>query len=253
MRLYQRNRQIEENLKISCALEFSNALLISSETDGKQMLTKIDIISDPNCPFCALGVLQLQKAMREMSVNAPLQWHPFLINPHAPPEGLDIRENLKNKYGIGEAEIEAQFDRFKMQGEALGFDYEYPPGKKVYPSDRAHEFVAWAPDNKKTESYFALMRKFFSESKSFYDLEVLGETARELGLDERAARLAIESGEFAEQVSHEVQYWQAQGIQGVPSFIFNDQYFLSGAIGVEGFKQAFLQIDEAEKQGTGSK
>lgn len=211
------------------------------------MITHIDIISDPNCPFCALGVLQLQKALEETGQSAAhLKWHPFLINPHLPPEGIDARENLKAKYGMSAADIEAGFDRFKMQGEAFGFEYNYPDGKRVYPSDRAHQLVAWVPEDLKTEAYFALMAEFFTKSNSFYELDVLAEVANKLGLDGNEARRVIESGEYADSVNEQVKYWQQQGVQGVPSFVMNDTYFLSGAIGVEGFKNVFAQIQEQE-------
>ncbi len=207
------------------------------------MIYQIDMISDPNCPFCALGYLQLQKALEDMGEqNVHLKWHPYFINPNLSPEGKDVRENLKEKYGMEDATIEAAFDRFKMQGEALGFEYDYPEGKRVYPSDRAHQLVAWMPEDLRSKAELALMQKFFTESKNFHDVDVLVEVVVELGLDGDEAKQVIENGYFAEEVERNVSYWQQQGVEGVPSFIFNEKYFLSGAIGVHGFKNVFQQI-----------
>ncbi len=210
---------------------------------NKPFINQIDLISDPNCPFCALGFLQLQKALHDMGeANTNLKWHPFLINPHLTAEGMDIRENLKAKYKMDDAAIEASFDRFKIEGAALGFEYNYPAGKRVYPSDRAHQLIAFAPEDRRSQTHMALMRRFFTQSENFYDLDILEDVANEIGLDGQAARQAIQSGTNAQKVANEISYWQQQGIEGVPSFIFNNKYYLSGAIGVDGFKNVIQQF-----------
>lgn len=211
------------------------------------MLQQIDIISDPNCPFCALGFLQLTKALEETEQShVQIRWHPFLINPHLTPEGMDIRENLKHKYAMSDADIEASFDRFEMMGEPFGFKFTYPKDKRVYPSQRAHELLAFVPEDVRSQANLALMRKFFTESKNFYDLDVLRDVALELGLDADEAAHAIETGQNQQIVADEIQYWQSQGVGGVPGFIVNEKYFISGAIGVDGFKNMFQQLKASE-------
>lgn len=200
---------------------------------------RIDIISDISCPFCAIGYLQLDAALKELDVKAEIHWHPYDINPAVGDDGLDLRENLNRKYGHDEAACESMFANIVSMGAPFGYKFNYPKGKKAYSSLKGHQLLKWAANSgKQTELKFALFNAFFRDGLNYADTAVLIGIVRDLGLDEVAARAALENETFAKDVNDEIAYWQAQGVSGVPTMIFNQKFATSGAQGVENFKRA---------------
>ena len=140
---------------------------------------------------------------------------------------------------------ENNFANFTKNGAALGFEFNYPKGKRAYPSIRGHQLIHWVQSEggDATPLKMALLNAFFRDGKNYYDIDALVDVATSVGLDETQARAVLEDARFEATVRAEIESWQQRGITGVPSIIFNDKYLVSGAQGVEAFKEMLAEIE----------
>lgn len=213
---------------------------------------RIDLVSDVVCPWCVIGYLRLQRALAAYAeqLETSLHWHPFELNPQMPAEGQNLREHLAEKYGTTlQQSIEAR-QRLTDLGADLGFTFNYSADMRMHNTFDAHQLLHWAhPYEKQTELSLRLFADFFGERKDVSDRNVLADAAQATGLNRDEALQVLENQTYAQEVRTQEQQITAQGIQGVPLFIFNREHGISGAQEVEIFKQQFQQI--IDEQGAG--
>lgn len=206
---------------------------------------RIDLVSDVVCPWCVIGYLRLQRALADFAdrFEASVHWHPFELNPQMPPEGQNLREHLAEKYGTTpQQSIEAR-QRLTDLGADLGFAFNYSDDMRMYNTFDAHQLLHWShPYEKQTALSLRLFQDFFAERKDVSDRNVLADAAEAVGLNREEALQVMEDQAYAQDVRAQEQQILAQGIQGVPLFIFNREYGISGAQEVETFKQQLQQI-----------
>jgi len=204
---------------------------------------KIDFVSDIACPWCAIGLSSLQRALERLgdTVDAQIVMHPFELNPQMGPGGESIVAYLGKKYGRTPEQIAETQAMIRERGAEVGFTFG--PREHVYNTFDAHRLLHWAGlEGKQLPLKLALLRAYHGEGRDPSDHDVLVAAAQSVGLDAAKAREVLQSGAYADAVRAEERQSQAMGIQSVPSIIFNDRYLVTGGQPVEAFEQAIGQI-----------
>ncbi|MBN3809616.1 DsbA family oxidoreductase [Paraburkholderia sp. Ac-20347] len=211
---------------------------------------QIDFISDIACPWCAIGLSSLQRALANLgdSVEARMTIHPFELNPDMGADGESIVEYLGKKYGRTPEQIAETQEAIRERGESVGFTFG--PRTRIYNTFDAHRLLFWARlEGRQVSLKMALLRAYHGEGQDMSDHAVLVAVAQSVGLDAGKAREVLETGAYADEVRGEEQQAQAMGIQSVPAIVFNEQYLISGGQPVETFENAIRQIlAEAAKE-----
>lgn len=211
---------------------------------------QIDFISDIACPWCAIGLSSLQRALANLgdSVEARMTVHPFELNPDMGPDGESIVEYLGKKYGRTPEQIAETQEAIRERGESVGFTFG--PRTRIYNTFDAHRLLFWARlEGRQVSLKMALLRAYHGEGQDMSDHAVLVAVAQSVGLDAGKAREVLETGAYADEVRGEEQQAQAMGVQSVPAIVFNEQYLISGGQPVETFENAIRQIlAEAAKE-----
>jgi predicted DsbA family dithiol-disulfide isomerase len=210
-------------------------------------LMKIEVVSDIACPWCAVGVHSLDKALAAIGDDfaVELSFQPFELNPDMPAEGADTIAYLGAKYGIDEAQIRRNQQAIRERGAAVGFTFG--ERARVWNTFDAHRLLHWAAlEGQQGELKRALLQAYHGEGRNPGSREVLLDVAAQLGLDVERAAQVIDSDEFAADVRAEQHQWLQAGINSVPAVVVNRKHLISGAQPPEVFEQALRQIAAAE-------
>ncbi len=207
---------------------------------------KIDLWTDVVCPWCLIGSALLDQAIAGLpeDVSVEVENHPFYLDPNTPPEGYDVGEMLSAKYGREPKEI---WSRAEEQARLSGIDLDLSKQPRTFPTQKAHTVVRLArPKGTQHELANAIAAAYFLEHRQVNDDAVLADIAAEYGFTREEALGDMRDPRELEQ-SHQLAIWAAQqGIQGVPFFIFDGKFALSGAQPQEVFEAAFRKVlDEA--------
>ena len=209
------------------------------------MKHRLDIafVSDVACPWCAIGLASLDRALARLDgeVEAALHVEPFELNPDMGPEGAEVVPYLARKYGRTPEQVAQGQARIRERGAAVGFSF----GNRahVWNTFDAHRMLHWAGlEGRAVELKRALLRAYHGEGRNPGAKEVLVELAAEVGLDAARAKAIVESDEFTSEVRERERYWLRQGVSGVPFVVVNGSYALEGAQAPEAFEQALRQI-----------
>ncbi|MGB3725630.1 MAG: DsbA family oxidoreductase [Glaciecola sp.] len=205
----------------------------------------IDIVSDVSCPWCIIGYQALQQALENIKddVSASITWRPFELNPNMPEQGQEINEHLAQKYGIDQAQVDANRETIKQRGLSVGYEFGHRGGGRIYNTFNAHRLLHWAhTQNKQTELKLALFDLYFKQAGNPSDNAQLLKTAEQVGLNVDDAAQVLNSNMFNDQVREEQQHYQARGISSVPAVIINNKHLISGGQPVDVFEKALLHI-----------
>ena len=207
---------------------------------------KIDFVSDVACPWCAVGLNALERALERIGPEIPVELHfqPFELNPTMVAGGADAAEYLRAKYGMSAEQLAANRETIRERGAAVGFDFG--ERVRVWNTFDAHRLLHWAalegPADQQRKLKHALLRAYHGEGRNPGAPDVLLELAAEVGLDPERARKILASDEFTAEVRASEQHWQQLGIHSVPSVIVNDRHLIQGGQPPEVFEQALRQI-----------
>ena len=205
---------------------------------------KIDFVSDVSCPWCAVGLKSLEAALARVGseVEAELHFQPFELNPQMAPEGEEIAEHLKNKYGAS-LDLTRSQEALKARGDAVGFHFDFQKRGRIYNTFDAHRLLHWAESEGKQHALkSALFDAYFTRGQNPSDHEVLIGVATCVGLDEKRAREILASDEFAAEVRERERFYTQAGIHSVPAVIINDRHLIQGGQPPEVFEQALRQL-----------
>ena len=204
---------------------------------------KIEFVSDIACPWCAVGLYSLERALAALGseITVELSFQPFELNPDMPPEGADMVQHLSAKYGTDAAQIRRNQQVIRERGAAVGFTFG--ERARVWNTFDAHRLLHWAAhEGRQRELKRALLRAYLGEGRNPGSRDVLLDLAPRCGLDaERAARI-LDSDEYAAEVRADEQRWLRSGINSVPSVVVDGRYLIQGAQSPEEFEQALRQI-----------
>jgi predicted DsbA family dithiol-disulfide isomerase len=220
----------------------------------------IDFVSDVSCPWCVIGLKALDQALAKVStdITAEMRFQPFELNPKMGADGQDITEHITEKYGMSEAQVNANRENIRARGAALGFTFSMGDAKngdsdsrgrsRIYNTFDAHRLLHWAELEdlgKQRALKEALFTAYFTDGQSPASHEVLVQLASEAGLSAERAREILTSDEFATDVREREQHYLGQGIHSVPAIIINNRHLISGGQPAEVFEQALRQIAAA--------
>lgn len=203
----------------------------------------IDFVSDVACPWCAVGLNALERALEKIGPALPVELHfrPFELNPQMGPEGEDVAEHLARKYGLSPAQLAQSRGVLHERGAAVGF--HFGPRDRIWNTFDAHRLLHWAGLNgRQRELKHALLQAYHGRGENPGDPAVLLRLADEVGLDVEEARSLLASGRYADEVRAEEQRWQELGIHSVPSVIIDGQHLIQGGQPAEVFEQALRQL-----------
>jgi predicted DsbA family dithiol-disulfide isomerase len=205
---------------------------------------KIDFVSDVACPWCAVGLNSLERALERIEgIDVELHFRPFELNPRMEREGEDAAEHLTRKYGLTPQQLERNRAMIRQRGADVGF--EFGDRTRVWNTFDAHRLLHWAGlEGRQRELKHALLQAYHGRGESPGAHEVLLKLAGEVGLDVERARDVLESGRYAAEVRAEERHWQELGIQSVPSVIVNGRHLIQGGQPPEVFERALRQLAE---------
>ena len=208
-------------------------------------LLKIDVFTDVVCPWCIVGSARLDNAIAALpdDVEVVVENHPFYLDANTPKDGVDVGEMLRSKYGKDPKEM---WERVESEARKAGVEMDLSKQPRMFPTAKAHTITRLAkPLGIQHELANAIANAYFLEHRQIYDDNVLADIAVSFGFDRGDALDAMnDENELAitEKLATDAA---AQGIRGVPFFVFGEKYALSGAQPDEVFAQALAQtIDE---------
>lgn len=213
----------------------------------KQAL-RIDFVSDVACPWCAVGLNSLERALQAVAGEIPVELHfqPFELNPTMAAEGVDADEYLKAKYGMGDEQLARNRAAIREHGAAVGFDFG--DRVRVWNTFDAHRLLHWAGlhsvDAQRALKH-AMLLAYHGKGLNPSDPHLLARLAGDAGLDALEAVAVLSEGRYAEEVRKAEIEWQRAGIQSVPSIVINRQHLIQGGQSPEVFEQALRQIADS--------
>ncbi|WP_127109721.1 DsbA family oxidoreductase [Pararhodobacter zhoushanensis] len=210
------------------------------------MSTKLDIFSDPVCPWCYIGKARLERAL-EQRPDHPLiiEWHPFMLNPTMPPEGMDRREYLQAKFGPPDEVVRVHLP-IVQACEELGLPLELEKMERNPSTLNAHRLIHWAGlEGHQNAVVSALFRANFAEGRDIGDRDTLLDIAERTGMDRAVTARLLDSDADADDIRARDADIRARGLQGVPAFILGRQYVLNGAQPVDTWLNILDQLAAA--------
>ncbi|WP_336491229.1 DsbA family oxidoreductase [Methylobacterium nigriterrae] len=206
------------------------------------MRLTISVFSDVICPWCYLGKRRLERALDQLGLgeSTTVEWLPFELNPDMPAEGIERFIYRARKFGAERsADLDAQMTEL---GRAEGIAFAFDRMPRTPNTRKAHMLIAAARQQGRGDALVeALFRAYFEEGRDVGEEKVLLDVAEEVGLDRQAALAALGSLELrALIVSVEAQAAEMQ-ISGVPFFIVDQQWAVSGAQTAQQWVAAFRQ------------
>ena len=207
---------------------------------------KIDIVSDVICPWCYLGKRRLELALEQLdgTIGAIVSWHPFQLEPEAPAEGFNAFDHLAAKFGSRDA-VKAAWQRLTSLGAEVGLAYDFEATKVVPNTLDAHRLIHWAGQeglDVQNRLVDLLFKANFEDGLDVGKPAVLVRMAREAGMDGAVVEKLLASDADRAETRQQIAGMSRMGVSGVPFFIFENSYAVSGAQPVEAFVQAMTEI-----------
>jgi len=211
-------------------------------------IIKIDYVSDIACPWCAVGLGNLNKAIAQLSdtVDFEVHFRPFELNPNMPKGGQDAIEHLIEKYDLTIEQVKANQSNIRAKALEAGFEFHAEGRKRVYNTFDAHRLLYWAAKEYDLQKQAALKKEllvtYFCLAVNLDDQKNLLDAVIRAGLDHQRAQEILGGDTFINEVRGEELAYTNAGIHSVPAIILNDQYLLQGAQPTESFTNAFEQL-----------
>lgn len=199
----------------------------------------IEIYSDVICPWCFIGKRRLERAMAQRpSLDITIDWRAFQLNPWMPAEGMERKAYLEAKFGSRDAA--RVYDGIKRVGEGEGIDFRFDRIPRTPNTLSAHRLIRMAGAQQKQDAVVeALFQAYFINGRDIGSIDSLAEIAGEAGLDRDEIRRSLADEGDLQVVRAEDARARQMGIQGVPCFIVDRSYAVSGAQEPEYFLPVF--------------
>jgi len=215
---------------------------------------KVDIWSDVVCPFCYLGKRKLEKALEQFSHkdNVEVEWHSYQLDPdviYTP--GMNIHEYLAGRKAVSIEDTKQMHGKMAERVKELGLHYDFD---HIIPANTfdAHRLIHFAKSKGLQDlAEERLFHAYFSEGKNIANKATLVSLGIEIGLEKASIESMLKGDEFTEDVKRDLYDAHSIGIQGVPYFVFNEKYAISGAQSSEMFLGALTttwkEMHESDK------
>ena len=206
-------------------------------------MTRLDIFSDPVCPWCYVGKANLDRALAQHPDHPfQIQWHPFQLNPDMPPEGVAKRAYLEEKFG-GKARVDAVHDRLREVAHAAGVDMNPDRPQRMPNTLNAHRLIHWAGiEGVQSPVVTALMRAYWVEGRDIGDPDTLADIAAENGMDRDTTLRLLQSDADADDIQSRDRDARHKGVNAVPTFLIARHYVVSGAQPTETWEKVIAEL-----------
>jgi len=207
---------------------------------------KVEIWSDIMCPFCYIGKRHFEAALKQFP-NAEaitVEWKSFQLDPTIPTmaERVDVYQYLADKKGMTLEQSKAMHQNVIQMAKNAGLDYNFDIAV-VGNSKDAHRLIQFAKTKGLgDQAEEALFKAYFTDGRNMSDLNDLVEIGTSIGLKSDELTAVLESEAFAYEMMQDIQEAQNIGVQGVPFFVFDRKYAISGAQPVEAFLQTLEKV-----------
>ncbi|MHC0052877.1 DsbA family oxidoreductase [Actibacterium sp. D379-3] len=193
-------------------------------------MIKLDILSDPICPWCYIGKTNLDRALAERPGHPfTIEWHPFQLNPEMPPEGADRRSYLEAKFG-GKQQAVAVYSRIAEAAEEAGLMINFAAIERTPNTLNAHRLIHWAGiEGCQTPVVSFLFEAYFEKGLDIGDTDVLVQIAERAEMDGAIIRRLLNGDADADQIRARDAHARERGVTGVPTFIVADKHAVVGA------------------------
>ena len=210
-------------------------------------MIKLDILSDPICPWCLIGKANLDRALTAHPDHPfQVEWHPFQLNPDMPAGGMDRREYLETKFG-GRDNAVAVYARIAESAEAAGVKIDFEGIARTPNTLDAHRLIHWAGlEGRQTAVVSALFRAYFQEGRDIGATGVLLDIAEACGLDRAMIERLFASDADADDIRARDAHARERGVPGVPTFVIANQHVLQGAQPPELWAQVLDELARAK-------
>ena len=197
-------------------------------------MVKLDILSDPICPWCYIGKANLDRALarvEEPGGDHPfeIEWHPFQLNPDMPADGADRRSYLEAKFG-GKAQAVQAYARVTEAAAAAGLTFNFEAMERTPNTLNAHRLIHWAGiEGRQSQVVSALFRAYFTEGRDIGDVEVLADIADSAGMDGAVVARLLATDADVTDIRARDRHSREMGITAVPTFIVDHRHAVPGA------------------------
>lgn len=212
---------------------------------------KVEIWSDVMCPFCYVGKKNFENALQTLPFKDKIEveWKSFQLDPELPVEGLAIstKEYIAKRKGMPEEQLQGMLNQLQESGQAVGITFNHDKSIPVN-TLRAHRLIHFAQaQGKGNEMKEIVLKAHFTEGKNVGDIAVLAELSEQIGLSATEVTAFLATDEKLEEVYSDIQEAQTLGVSGVPFFVLDRKYGISGAQPSETFIEALTQAFEESK------
>lgn len=215
-------------------------------------MVKLDILSDPICPWCYIGKANLERAL-EAEADHPfiIEWHPFQLNPEMPVGGMDRRAYLENKFGGKDRAIQAYLPVVEHAKKA-GLDINLEAIARTPNTLDAHRLIHWAGiEGRQTPVVAALFSAYFKQGRDIGDHDVLADIADMAGMDAALVRRLLKTDEDAQNIRDRDAHARNMGVNSVPTFIVASQHAVPGAQSTELWRKVIGELREQRDTSAG--
>jgi predicted DsbA family dithiol-disulfide isomerase len=210
-------------------------------------MVKLDIMSDPICPWCYIGKANLDRALEQRPDHPFLiTWHPFQLNPDMPRSGMDRRTYLETKFGGKDGAVKA-YAPVVTHAEKAGLTLNLDTIRTTPNTINAHRLIHWAGiEQKQTEVVDALFKAYFVDGRDIGDTDTLADIADTAGLDASVILRLLATDEDVRDIVDRDAAARGMGVNSVPTFIVAGQHAVPGAQPTELWLKV---IDDLAQQG----
>ena len=211
---------------------------------------KIDIVSDVVCPWCVIGFINLQKAIKELKdqIEFEINWKPYELHPEIPQNGYDKKLYLQQKFGDLSGR-QSPYKQIEEIGDSLGFEFNFCKTERIPNTFNAHRLLWKAKrEGLQTELSEALFKAYFTDGRDVGSVEVLSDIANEVGMDKEKSKKFLISKEGGQETADEEMNFIEKSIGAVPTYFINNKYIIQGGQEPETFVSFLNKILMKEKE-----
>ena len=209
-------------------------------------MTRLEIVSDPVCPWCYLGAANLMRAVAQADTHPfAFTWRAYQLDPDIPAEGRDRAAHMAAKFPDAGRLAEAHA-RLTRMGAESGIAFRFDRITRAPNTLDAHRVIRWAePEGLQTRTAMALFRRYFEEGEDVSDPAVLRAAAEDAGLDGAVIATLLGGDADRGEIKAEADAARAMGVAGVPTFLLGGRYAIVGAQPPEFWADLIARLEAA--------
>lgn len=208
---------------------------------------KVEVWSDYVCPFCYIGKRELERSIKDSGYEGQIEveLRSFLLDPNTPVDtNRSVYASLSQKFNISEEQAKEMTKNVSERAKEVGLDYNFDIMKEAN-TTAAHRLAKWAETKGKgSDLSERLLQSYFLEGGAIGKQDVLLGLIEKVGLNLAEAREVLESNQYSDEVENDIEKAQSLGVRGVPFFVIDNKYGISGAQPKAIFDQAISKAAE---------